>query len=99
MGECSIEELVISIYDILSFFATSGPSVQPLPPSTCYGSMKMSSDLLESLGASADAVAAAAKDLKGPVKVLLPAFPPHAGAGLFNLTMPAKVTTGDWLKL
>jgi len=70
----------------------SGPPVPPLPPSGCYGQVLISSAISESLGAAAEAVAAAARDLGDkPVKVLLPWYPTHIGTSLFDHTKPAKV--------
>mmetsp|Transcript_112307 Transcript_112307/g.194731 ORF Transcript_112307/g.194731 Transcript_112307/m.194731 type:complete len:391 (-) Transcript_112307:178-1350(-) len=73
-------------------FARTGPAVPPLPPSGCYGTLFISSAILESLGAAAEAVEAAARDLGDkPVKVLLPWYPTHGSAAMFDHTKPAKV--------
>lgn len=85
----SLDDDVTFTTSLLSMLV-SGPPVPPLPPSGCYGSIFVSSAISESLGAAAEAVAAAARDLGDkPVKVLLPWYPSHAH--LFDHTKPAKV--------
>lgn len=70
----------------------TGPPVPPLPPNGCYGTLYISSAILESLGAAAEAVEAAARDLGDkPVKVLLPWYPTNGGTSIFDHTKPAKV--------
>merc|ERR1719215_171623 len=71
------EELsaVLALLDPLR--ADLGPSVPPLPPSGCYGKLRVSSALAEGLGAEEAHAAQLATDNLGdrPVKVLLPWCP------------------------
>jgi len=88
---CSLENEVAIASNLLAMLV-SGPAVPPLPPSGCYGNIFISSAISESLGAAAEAVAAAARELGDkPVKVLLPWYPTNAGTALFDHTKPAKV--------
>jgi len=87
----SLDNDVAIVSSILSMLV-SGPSVPPLPPTSCYGNIFISSMLSDSLGSAAEAVAAAARELGDkPVKVLLPWYPSHAGDVMFDHTKPAKV--------
>jgi len=87
----SLDDDVAAVSRLCAMLA-SGPPVPPLPPSGCYGSIFISSAISESLGAAADTVAAAARDLGDkPVKVLLPWYPAHAGLAIYDHTKPAKV--------
>lgn len=87
----SLDDDVAAVSRLCAMLA-SGPPVPPLPPSGCYGSIFISSAISESLGAAADTVAAAARDLGDkPVKVLLPWYPAHAGLSIYDHTKPAKV--------
>jgi len=93
-GSGSLDGEVTMATHALAMLA-SGPFIPPLPPSSCYGSISISSAISESLGTAADAVAAAARDLGDkPVKVLLPWYPAHAA--LFDHTKPAKVPLGGY---
>jgi len=87
----SLDNDVAIVSSILAMLV-SGPSVPPLPPTSCYGNIFISSMISESLGSAAEAVAAAARDLGDkPVKVVLPWYPTHAGNVMFDHTKPAKV--------
>mmetsp|Transcript_59401 Transcript_59401/g.141694 ORF Transcript_59401/g.141694 Transcript_59401/m.141694 type:complete len:358 (-) Transcript_59401:95-1168(-) len=71
----------------------SGPIVPDLPPSGCYGGLKVSKAISEALGAEASKVQAAAVEGHGenPVKVLLPQYPIHPNFLSIDHTQPAKL--------
>ncbi|CAE7876021.1 CIPK8 [Symbiodinium microadriaticum] len=71
----------------------SGPIVPDLPPSGCYGGLKVSKAISEALGAEASKVQAAAVEGHGenPVKVLLPQYPIHPNLLSIDHTQPAKL--------
>jgi hypothetical protein len=86
----STDDEMTMAFNLFAMLQT-GPAVPPLPPAGCYGSILISSAISESLGAAAEAVEAAARDLGDkPVKVLLPWYPTNV-PNMFDHTKPAKV--------
>mmetsp|Transcript_32291 Transcript_32291/g.60795 ORF Transcript_32291/g.60795 Transcript_32291/m.60795 type:complete len:363 (+) Transcript_32291:50-1138(+) len=79
----------------LSLLSTilSGPAVPQLPPSGCYGGLRVSKAISEGLGSEAAEAAQAAADGHGetPVKVLLPQYPELPGYPPCDHTKPAKL--------
>lgn len=88
------------IDDVLATLAglRSARPVPPLPPGGCYGRLRISSVLVEGLGAEAARAAADAATAIGeqPVKVVLPWFVHPTGRGITDQTQPAKVAI--WAK-
>ena len=70
----------------------SGPTIPTLPPSVCYGGLKVSKAISEALGSEACKVQAAAEGHgENPVKVLLPHYPIHPNILSIDHTQPAKL--------
>jgi len=88
----AIEYEIAEALTLLSTLRT-GSTVEPLPPSGCYGHKPVTSYISEGLGhAAAKAAEAAAHELgHRPVKVLLPWYPTHAGFAMCDHTTPARV--------